>query len=101
MLLYSLLVTAAWLLLTIYLLVNSRRVALLRQLPLPASPLPPVVIIVAVRNEERDVFAALGRLCQLQYPHYRILSWPSMTGPPTAHLLYCSNWQRSMRSWSC
>ncbi|HEX2536502.1 MAG TPA: glycosyltransferase family 2 protein, partial [Chitinophagaceae bacterium] len=52
---------------------NSRRVPFLHSIP-EAIPSPvPVAVIVAVRNEERDLAEALRSLLRLTYPAYRLV----------------------------
>ena len=71
---YALFTTGCWLLVTLYLLVSKLRMRFLRSVAVPADTAePPVVIIIAVRNEEAELANALQSVCQLQYTHYRLL----------------------------
>ncbi|SDM23560.1 Glycosyltransferase, catalytic subunit of cellulose synthase and poly-beta-1,6-N-acetylglucosamine synthase [Geoalkalibacter ferrihydriticus] len=67
-------------LLMVYLLIGfevgagGRKIRFLRDIaPIDAENAPPVTIIAAARNEERNIRAALQSLLRLNYPHYQIL----------------------------
>lgn len=63
-----------WIGTSIYLLVCSRRIPYLKiQPPLAAAQSPAVAVVVAVKDEESEVEEALRSLCNLRYPHYRIV----------------------------
>lgn len=63
-----------WVGVSVYLLVQSRKVILLRHVsPLPDDAQPSVVVIIAVKDEELEVEAALRSVCNLTYRNYRIL----------------------------
>ena len=52
---------------------TGRLIKFLRDLPVPAGPLPKVSIIVPARNEERNIAEALTSLLNLDYPDYELL----------------------------
>lgn len=70
----ALLTLAIWLLLAVDVMVGGRSIVALRDIPpdLPASP-PTVSIIVAARNEERNIAEALRSLLALDYPDYQLI----------------------------
>ena len=71
---YSVLITIAWIGACIYLLVNSRKIAYLKNVSLPSNlSEPSVAIIVAVKDEEREVEQALMSVCKLNYTNYKIV----------------------------
>lgn len=70
----SLLVTIFWVLLTVYLLINSYRIKFLHSIKiLDSSAEPSIAIIIAVRNEETDLEKALETVCNLKYINYRLI----------------------------
>ena len=74
LLVYSVLITIAWIGACIYLLVNSRKIAYLKNVSLPSNlSEPSVAIIVAVKDEEREVEQALISVCKLNYTNYKII----------------------------
>ena len=71
---YSVLITIAWIGACIYLLVNSRKIAYLKNVSVPSNlSEPSVAIIVAVKDEEREVEQALMSVCKLNYTNYKIV----------------------------
>jgi glycosyltransferase involved in cell wall biosynthesis len=52
---------------------TGRMIKFLRDLPVPAGPLPKVSIIVPARNEERNIAEALTSLLNLEYPDYELM----------------------------
>lgn len=84
----SLIVTIFWVLLTIYLLINSHRIKFLHSIKISdASAEPAVAIIIAVRNEEVDLEDALNSVCNLEYSNYRILLINDRSTDRTPHIL--------------
>lgn len=69
---YFIPVTAFWFCFSVYLLVNSRRVAFLRDISPKLNNEPAVAIVIAVRNEEAEVERALRSVCKLDYRNKRI-----------------------------
>src|SRR3954454_19255903 len=70
----SLLVMIFWVLLSLYLLINSNKIKFLNKIQAPKLPIiPSVAVIVAVRNEEADLEGALESLCHLDYNNYRLV----------------------------
>ena len=71
---YAFLITLAWVGVCIYLLINCRRVKYLKNISAaPGLPEPTVAIIIAVKDEEAEVEAALTSVCGLQYPSVQVL----------------------------
>ena len=71
---YSILITIAWISASIYLLVNSGKIIYLKNVsPISPLPEPSVVIVIAVKDEEAEVEAALKSVCQLDYSNYKII----------------------------
>ena len=71
---YSVLITGFWVVLCIYLLINSHKMGHLKAVPAKdPGKLPSVAVIVAVRNEEEHLGKALQSICQLDYPHYEVI----------------------------
>lgn len=72
--LFALVALIFWLSVTVYLTYSRSRMHSLRDVPLSAPfEEPPVVVIIAVRNEETHLTAALQSVIQLQYSRLRIL----------------------------
>lgn len=70
---YCVLMSLAWILVCLYLLVQSGKIPFLRAVPLePGRALPPLVVVIAVRNEEAEVATALRSVCRLRYPNLRV-----------------------------
>jgi glycosyltransferase involved in cell wall biosynthesis len=65
--------TIFWVTATLYLLVNSSKIKYLRAVPVTTRNLPSLAVIIAVRNEERDLQEALETLCHLKYSNYRLV----------------------------
>ncbi|GFE56866.1 glycosyltransferase family 2 protein [Geobacter sp. AOG1] len=85
-------IAAATLILTILaaldLIVGNRSVAALRDLsPDPAPLLPRVSIIVAARNEQRNIREALQSLLHLGYPDYELIVVDDRSGDETGRIL--------------
>lgn len=71
---YSVIVFIYWAFLTIYLVVNGRKISYLSSIQTFADdPAPSVVIIIAVRNEEYALKEALTSVCNLDYDNYTVL----------------------------
>ena len=73
LLLYGILVTVFWVGLCSFLLINRRRVGFLTDFSAEHAKEPSVVIIIAVRNEQQHLAAALQSVSKLHYGNYRIL----------------------------
>jgi cellulose synthase/poly-beta-1,6-N-acetylglucosamine synthase-like glycosyltransferase len=69
---YAIITTCFWSLLAAYLCVNRKNVRYLRDIPQSISE-PSVVIVIAVRNEEASIEAALRSVCNLKYSNYSIV----------------------------
>ena len=70
---YALLVFFYWLILSFYLLINSRRINYLKNLEVDTAVNPSVTIIIPVRNEEAGLKEALISVCNLSYTNYNIV----------------------------
>ncbi|MEO6637587.1 MAG: glycosyltransferase family 2 protein [Ginsengibacter sp.] len=71
---YSIIVLFYWAFLTIYLVVNGRKINYLSSIKTFIMDLSPsVVIIVPVRNEEYALREALTSVCSIDYPNYTVL----------------------------
>ena len=71
---YAIIITLGWILTTIYLLVNSRKIMYLKNIS-SASTIagPAVAIIIAVKDEEAEVEEALNSVCNLDYDNFKII----------------------------
>ena len=86
---YSVIVFIYWAFLTIYLLVNGRKISYLSSIQTFAhDPAPPVVIIIAVRNEEYALKEALTSVCNLDYPNYTVMLYTSAPGLPLKNICF-------------
>ena len=71
---YAILMLVLWVGMVIYLLISSRRIAYLKTIQPLSSNLPPLVaVIIAVKDEEAEVEAALRSVCSLRYPQLKIV----------------------------
>jgi glycosyltransferase involved in cell wall biosynthesis len=71
---YGVVITTAWVITSIYIIVNSAKIAFLKNLVADDTFIQPaVVMIIAVKDEEAEVEAALTSICNLAYSNYRIL----------------------------
>jgi cellulose synthase/poly-beta-1,6-N-acetylglucosamine synthase-like glycosyltransferase len=70
---YGILILIFWIIASVYLAVNRNRVEMLSHVKFFAQPLPAVVIIIPVRNEAENLREALQSVCNLAYPHYRVM----------------------------
>jgi glycosyltransferase involved in cell wall biosynthesis len=71
---YSILITVIWVILSVYLLVSSGRVNYLKDVSVPPDlSEPSLAIIIAVKDEEREVEEALKSACRLEYSNFRII----------------------------
>jgi glycosyltransferase involved in cell wall biosynthesis len=74
LLIYSLLMLLLWTASSIYLLVNSRRIANLTEIaPLGDNNSPAVAIVIAVKDEEANLEEALRSVCRLNYRNCRVI----------------------------
>jgi glycosyltransferase involved in cell wall biosynthesis len=85
---YSFLVFLYWLFLTGWLIINGQRIKYLSSIEniLPQDA-PSVAIIIAARNEEKDVEQALRSVCELDYPAYSVLLVNDRSTDGTADIL--------------
>ena len=71
---YSIVLTLAWVIVTVYILVNSRRVRHLEDIPPASGPLPSLAVVIPVRNEEAEVEEALASVLRLDYPGLQVVA---------------------------
>jgi hypothetical protein len=70
----ALLTLVVWLAGAIEMGIGTRRIALLRELPVPAPErLPPVSVVIAARNEARNLEPALGSVLAQRYPGLEVI----------------------------
>ncbi|HYH15489.1 MAG TPA: glycosyltransferase family 2 protein [Flavisolibacter sp.] len=88
MLYIALFFTVFWVAAALYLLINSSRIKYLNNVAV-AKPAPnvPLAVIIAVRNEERDLPQALESMCNLQYSQYRLVVINDRSTDRTADIL--------------
>ncbi|HTI59458.1 glycosyltransferase family 2 protein [Mucilaginibacter sp.] len=72
--------------LNIYLVVSFRKIRSVNEQPIMAD-LPPVAIIIAVRNEEEDLAKALQSVCHINYSNSRIIVVNDRSTDRTADIL--------------
>ena len=70
---YSILALIYWGFLTLYLIINGRKIMHLTSIGTSISNQASVVIIIAVRNEAYALKEALTSVCNLNYPNYKVL----------------------------
>ncbi|MEP7251731.1 MAG: glycosyltransferase family 2 protein [Ginsengibacter sp.] len=70
---YSILALFYWVFLTLYLIINGRKIAYLSSIEMSTDDDLSVVIIIASRNEEASLKQALTSVCNLEYKNYRVL----------------------------
>ena len=70
----ALITLGIWLIQALDIMIGSRTIRALRDIsPVPPSPPPPVSIIVAARNEARNIGSAMRALLALDYPAFELL----------------------------
>lgn len=75
-------------LVTIELLIGNRSVEALRDMPsTPGTSLQKVSIIVAARNEQRNIGSALQSLLTLEYPNYELIVVDDRSEDATGEIL--------------
>lgn len=85
---YAVIILLVWLGVTVWLLVNSNKIEYLSALPVHEHfDYPSVAIIVAVRDEEYGLKAALTSVCNLDYPAYDIIVVNDRSTDGTATIL--------------
>ena len=71
---YSIIVLLYWVALSGYLLYNGQKIKYLFTIAdLKMDSSPSVIIIIAMRNEEKTIRDALSTVCKLNYPNYKVL----------------------------
>jgi len=84
----SLLTLAVWTVLALDIMIGNRRVRRLRDLSAePRQASPKVSLVVAARNEERNIRTALALLLQLSYPDYELIVVDDRSEDATAAIL--------------
>jgi len=71
--LYGIVAGVAWIGVIIYLTIGFRKIRKLKDQPV-LTGLPPLAIIIPVRNEEENLENALQSVCNINYPNYRIIA---------------------------
>ena len=85
---YSIIMLLFWTGMSVYLVLNTRKICFLNDItPLLAEKCPSVAIVIAVKDEEAEVESALQSVCQLDYPHYRIIVINDRSTDGTAAIL--------------
>jgi glycosyltransferase involved in cell wall biosynthesis len=84
---YAILIAISWITVTIWLLVNSRKITYLKDVPSTSNIEPSVAVIVAVRNEEAEVEQALTSVCQLDYTNCKIIVINDRSNDSTPQIL--------------
>jgi glycosyltransferase involved in cell wall biosynthesis len=72
-LIYAVVMLVSWACVTLFLIINTRKIFFLKDMPVMLDTAPSVAIIIAVKDEEADVQEALQSVCRLQYPDFRII----------------------------
>jgi len=84
----SLLTLAVWTVVALDIMTGNRRIRGLRELSAEPLQAPPKVsLVVAARNEERNIRAALSSLLRLSYPDYELIVVDDRSGDATAAIL--------------
>jgi glycosyltransferase involved in cell wall biosynthesis len=84
---YAFIALLFWIALTLFILYGRSRMHFLNRVEVTQAVAEPVVIIIAVRNEEEHLAQALQSVCQLQYSAYRILIINDRSTDGTAEIL--------------
>lgn len=84
--LYSIIAGIVWIGVVIYLIYGFKKIKLLKYQPL-AQELPPLAIIIPVRNEEENLEKALQSVCNINYPNYRIIAVNDRSTDRTGEIL--------------
>jgi glycosyltransferase involved in cell wall biosynthesis len=85
---YAIIITISWITVTIWLIINSKKVTYLRDVPAKINIEPLVAIIIAVRNEEAEVEQALTSVCNLDYSNYKIIVINDRSTDSTPQILH-------------
>jgi hypothetical protein len=85
---YSIIMLFFWTGISLYLIINSRKICYLKDLtPLDDQYCPPVAVIIAVKDEEAELEEALQSVCQLDYPNFTIIVINDRSTDGTATIL--------------
>lgn len=85
---YAIVMLAMWAGMSLYLIINTRRITYLKNItPLPKDQAPAVAIIIAVKDEEAEVEEALRSVCTLDYPNFRVIVINDRSTDNTASIL--------------
>lgn len=76
-----------WIAVTLLLIVNTRKISFMKDLSSQIRIAPSIAIIIAVKDEEKEVEAALQSVCNLQYPNYRVIVINDRSTDGTAAIL--------------
>src|SRR5687768_2462328 len=85
--LYAVLMLLFWVCVCTYLLVSSAKIKYVKNIPFLQEDHPAVAIIIAVRNEEKEVEQALSSVCNLNYKNYSIIVVNDRSTDATAGIL--------------
>ncbi|HEY0732480.1 MAG TPA: hypothetical protein VGD33_08675, partial [Chitinophagaceae bacterium] len=65
---YAIIITSAWIIVSLYVIINTRRIGYLHDVDAAsAKEFPSVAIIIPVRNEEDEIEEALTSVLHLNY----------------------------------
>jgi len=85
---YAIVMLAMWIGMSLYLIINTRRIAYLKNItPLQNDNAPAVAIIIAVKDEEAEVEEALRSVCALDYPNFKVIVINDRSTDNTASIL--------------
>lgn len=85
---YAIVMFVMWAGMSLYLIINTRRIAYLKNIaPLPTDRAPAVAVIIAVKDEEAEVEEALRSVCALDYPNFRVIVINDRSTDNTASIL--------------
>jgi len=72
---YSILISLSWIVVTVYILLNTGKIRFLKNVAVtPGLPEPGVAVIIAAKDEQAELAAALQTVCNLDYSNYRIFA---------------------------
>lgn len=71
---YAIIITSAWIIVSLYVIINTRRIGYLHEVPARSlEELPSVAIIIPARNEEDEIEEALTSVLNLNYANKEII----------------------------
>lgn len=87
LLIYAIAMLVLWVGVTLLLLVNTRKIRFIKDLSSQLAEAPAIAVIIAVKDEEAEIEAALQSVCGLQYPNFRIIVVNDRSTDGTAAIL--------------